>query len=151
MVRRRLRFRKRPKSQWRVMKPSCCRMLSDPVYRSYPMLRAALLTRNIAIGQQIGASGAFDTKLKGATENGPTAFYETYRHSIGVVQPLMWGGEVFAGYRVGRGTFEPWYLERQTNDGGEFKTGVVVPLARNRNIDQRRADLWKANVETAAG
>lgn len=82
------------------------------VYRSYPMLEAALLNRNIALGQQVGASGAFDLKLKGASENGPQGFYQTYRQSIGVVQPTFGGGEVFAGYRIGRGDFQPWYLER---------------------------------------
>ncbi|MEJ7591728.1 MAG: TolC family protein [Planctomycetaceae bacterium] len=114
------------------------------VYHSYPMLESALLSRNVALGQQVGASGAFDLKLKGASENGPQGFYQTYRQSIGVVQPTCWGGEVFAGYRIGRGDFQPWYLERQTNDGGEFKAGVQVPLARNRDIDARRAELWKA-------
>ncbi len=119
----------------------------DSVYRSYPLLEAALFNRNIAIGQQVGASGAFDLKVKGASENGPEGFYETYRQSIGVVQPTYWGGELFAGYRIGRGSFQPWYLERQTNDAGEFKAGVQVPLARNRNIDARRAELWKAGFE----
>jgi outer membrane protein TolC len=117
------------------------------VYSSYPLLQAALYNRNIALGQQIGASGAFDTKLKGASENGPQGFYENYRQSLGIVQPTYWGGEVFAGYRIGRGDFQPWYLERQTNDAGEFKAGVQVPLARNRNIDARRAELWKAGYE----
>ncbi len=116
----------------------------DSVYRSYPLLQSALFSRNIALGQQISASGAFDTKLKGASENGAVGFYETYRQSIGVVTPTYWGGEVFAGYRVGRGSFQPWYQERQTNDAGEFKAGVQIPLARNRNIDDRRAELWKA-------
>lgn len=114
------------------------------VYRSYPMLESALLNRNIALGQQVGAKGAFDLKLKGSSENGPQGFYQTYRQSIGVVQPTYGGGEVFAGYRIGRGDFQPWYLERQTNGGGEFKAGVLVPLARNREIDTRRAELWKA-------
>ena len=114
------------------------------VYRSYPMLESALLNRNLALGQQVGARGAFDLKLKGASENGPQGFYQTYRQSIGVVQPTYGGGEVFAGYRIGRGDFQPWYLERQTNDGGEFKAGVLLPLARNRDIDTRRAELWKA-------
>lgn len=114
------------------------------VYQSYPLLQSALFGRNVALGQQIGASGAFDTKLKAASENGPQGFYQTYRQSVGVVQPTYWGGEVFAGYRVGRGNFQPWYQERQTNDGGEFKAGVQVPLARNREIDARRAELWKA-------
>lgn len=116
------------------------------VYQTYPLLQSALFNRNIALGQQVGASGAFDTKLKGASENGPQGFYETYRQSIGVVQPTYWGGEVFAGYRVGRGSFQPWYQERQTNDAGEFKAGVEIPLARNREIDARRAELWKAGI-----
>ena len=114
------------------------------VYDSYPLLESALLSRNIALGQRVGAAGAFDLKLKGASENGPQGFYQTYRQNIGVVQPTYWGGEVFAGYRVGRGDFQPWYQERQTNGGGEFKAGVQVPLARNRDIDARRAELWKA-------
>ena len=117
------------------------------VYSSYPLLQAALYNRNIALGQQIGASGAFDTKLKGASENGPQGFYENYRQSLGIVQPTYWGGEVFAGYRIGRGDFQPWYLERQTNGAGEFKAGVQVPLARNRTIDARRAELWKSGYE----
>jgi outer membrane protein TolC len=117
------------------------------VYSSYPLLQSALYNRNIALGQQVGASGAFDTKLKGASENGPVGFYENYRQSLGIVQPTYWGGEVFTGYRIGRGDFQPWYLERQTNDAGEFKAGVQVPLARNRNIDGRRAELWKAGFE----
>ncbi|MFO1001721.1 MAG: TolC family protein [Planctomycetaceae bacterium] len=117
------------------------------VYSSYPLLQAALYNRNIALGQQIGASGAFDTKLKGASENGPQGFYQNYRQSLGIVQPTYWGGEVFAGYRIGRGDFQPWYLERQTNNSGEFKAGVQVPLARNRSIDARRAELWKSGYE----
>ncbi|MCY2962654.1 MAG: TolC family protein [Planctomycetota bacterium] len=39
--------------------------------------------------------------------------------------------------------FEPWYLERQTNDAGEFKAGLSVPFSRNRTIDERRANVWK--------
>ena len=117
------------------------------VYRSYPLLQSAIMSRDIAFGQQTGASGAFDTKVKGASENGPLGFYETYRQSLGLVKPTYWGGEVFGGYRIGRGDYQPWYQERQTNGGGEFKAGVQVPLARNREIDDRRAELWKAGLE----
>ena len=113
------------------------------VYRSYPLLESALFSRTVAAGDQLAASGGFDTKLKAASETGPTGFYQTYRHSIGLIQPIYHGGEAFAGYRIGRGDFEPWYLERQTNGGGEFKAGVAVPLARNRDIDARRAELWR--------
>jgi outer membrane protein TolC len=58
----------------------------------------------------------------------------------------MGGGEVFGGHRVGRGYFEPWYKERETSEGGELRAGFLAPLARNRNIDSRRAELWRANV-----
>ncbi|MCA9055997.1 MAG: TolC family protein [Planctomycetaceae bacterium] len=114
------------------------------VYQRYPLLQYALYSRNIAVGEQVAARGEFDLKLKGASENGPTGFYQTYRQSVGVVQPLYGGGEVFAGYRIGRGDFQPWYQERQTNDGGEFKAGVGVPLLQNTEIDPRRAALWQA-------
>jgi outer membrane protein TolC len=117
------------------------------VYDSYPLLQAALFNRNVALGQQLAAQGEFDTKVKGGTENTALGFYETYRHHLGFVQPTYWGGQYFAGYRIGRGNFEPWYLERNTNDGGEFKSGVLIPLARNRDIDTRRAELWKAGLE----
>lgn len=114
------------------------------VYERYPLLQAALYLRNIAVGEQVAAAGEFDLKLKGASENGPLGFYQTYRQSIGVVQPLYGGGEVFAGYRIGRGDFQPWYLERQTNGGGEFKVGAGLPLLQNADIDPRRAALWQA-------
>ncbi len=119
----------------------------ESVHRSFPLLEAALLTRDTAFGEHLAAHGAFDLKLKGATENGPLGFYQTYRQSIGVEQPTYGGGALFGGYRVGRGNFEPWYGERQTDDGGEFRAGVAVPLARNVNIDARRAQLWRTNLD----
>lgn len=114
------------------------------VYANFPLLEAARFQRNVANGDILAANGNFDTKLKAASENGALGFYQTNRNSIGVSQPLYGGAEVFGGYRVGRGKFEPWYQERQTNGNGEFKGGIQVPLARNRQIDARRAELWKA-------
>lgn len=119
----------------------------ESVYRSYPMLEAAMYSRNIAFGENLAAQGAFDLKLKGASQNGPLGFYQTYRQSIGFEQPTYWGGSVFGGYRIGRGSFQPWYLERQTDLGGEFTTGFTVPLARNIRIDERRAQLWRTNLQ----
>lgn len=121
----------------------------ESVVRSYPLLEAALLTRDIAAGEHLSAHGGFDLKIKGATENGAVGFYETYRHTLGVLQPLYQGSSVFGGYRIGRGTFQPWYLERQTNDGGELKAGIAVPLSRNREIDGRRAALWRTSLGMA--
>ncbi len=117
------------------------------VYANYPLLAVAMQSRDVAAGNQLAAQGEFDLKLKASTENGPLGFYETYRHGVGLVQPLYSGREVFAGYRVGRGNFQPWYLERQTDEAGEFKAGILVPMVRNRSIDQRRANLWRATYD----
>lgn len=120
------------------------------IYASYPLLEAAYRERGIAFGNQVSSWGAFDTKLYGYSENQPLGFYETYRQQIGVDQPLFNGGNAYAAYRIGRGSFEPWYLERQTNDAGEFKAGLVVPLLQGRDIDPRRRDLWQAGLERQA-
>ena len=117
------------------------------VHRSYPLVQAAFQERQIANGNQISAWGAFDTKLKAASENGPLGFYETYRNSAGFTTPVYGGGEFFGGYRNGGGSFQPWYKERETNDGGEFKGGVRVPLIRNRAIDARRAEVWRSTYD----
>ncbi|WP_197532202.1 TolC family protein [Symmachiella macrocystis] len=119
----------------------------NSVHESYPLLAAALLENSIADGKQLATWGAFDTKFKSASQNGALGFYETYRQDIGFVQPIYNGGEFFSGYRIGRGNFQPWYLERQTNEGGEFKAGFRVPLLKNREIDERRAALWRATYE----
>lgn len=119
----------------------------NSVHRSYPLVEAAYLERDIANGNQVSAWGQFDTKLKAASENGPLGFYETYRNSAGFTTPIYGGGEFFGGYRNGGGDFQPWYQERETNDGGEFKGGVRVPLIRDSEIDSRRADLWRATYD----
>ena len=117
------------------------------VHQTFPLVQAVFQERGIADGNQMAAWGEFDTKLKAASENGPLGFYETYRNRAGFTNPLYGGGEVFGGYRNGGGSFQPWYLERETNHGGEFKGGVRVPLIRNRDIDARRAALWRATYD----
>jgi len=117
------------------------------VTRYYPLVQAAWQERQVADGNQLSAWGEFDTKLKAISENQPLGFYETYRNSAGFNQPLYSGGEVFGGYRNGGGSFEPWYEERETNQGGEFKSGVRVPLIRDKRIDARRAEVWRRTYD----
>lgn len=124
-------------------KPIVLEQVVDAIYQSYPLLRIALLDRNIASGDNLSAQGEWDFKVVADSMNTPDGFYQTYRQSVGFDQPLYGGGSVFGRYRIGRGEFEPWYLERQTNDGGEFRVGLSVPLWQNRTIDERRAQLWR--------
>ena len=120
------------------------------IYASYPLLQVAVYGRNVAAGEQLSAEGAWDLKLKADANNAPLGYYKTYRNGVGFEQPTMWGGEVFGGYKLGRGSFEPWYGNRETNDGGEFGAGIRIPLAQNRAIDERRATLWKATYGVGA-
>lgn len=111
---------------------------------TYPLLQNAFFNRNIAQGDELSAEGAWDLKLKADANNAPLGYYKTYRNGTGFEQPLYGGGEVFGLYKIGQGNFEPWYGNRETNQGGEFSAGIRIPLAQNRTIDDRRATLWKA-------
>ncbi len=117
------------------------------VIASYPLLRSAMFGRNIAQGELLQANGEFDLKLKADSLNMPLGFYENYRQAVGAEQPLFGGGSVFGGYRIGTGNFPVYYGERATKLGGEFKAGATIPLAQNRNIDDRRAGVWRGNWE----
>lgn len=119
----------------------------NSIHSTFPLLEAAYQQNQIAAGNQTAAWGAFDTKLKAGSENGPLGFYRTYRESAGIERPIFEGGELFGGYRVGRGKFQPWFKERQTNEGGELKAGMSIPLLRNRQIDARRAELWRSTYD----
>ena len=116
----------------------------------YPEIQVVLEEIRIANGVQIQAAGSFDTKLKISSENTPVGFYETYRSKFGLEQPTYNGGSVFAGYRFGRGDIEPWYLERNTNAGGELKLGANWALLRDREIDARRVAVWQAQIRRDA-
>lgn len=117
------------------------------VQASYPLLTSAYLGRDVAAGDNIAAWGDFDLKLKGSSISRPEGYYQTYRNAVSMEKPLFSGGYLYGGYRLGEGNFPPWYGERQTNGGGEFAAGVGVPLLKDRTIDKRRAELFKAQLE----
>lgn len=120
------------------------------VYASYPSLDAASRERQIAAARQLAAMGEFDVNLVGESMNEALGYYQNYRNGLALKQYNWAGGQTFAGYRIGRGFFEPWYKERQTNDGGEFKVGYAVPFLRDRSIDKRRAAVFQARIDRAA-
>jgi len=120
------------------------------VYASYPALDAAARERQIAAGKQLASMGKFDSNLVGQAISEPLGFYKNYRYDLGVKQYNWGGSQTYAGYRLGRGFFEPWYLERDTNQGGEFKAGITLPFFRDRDIDKRRAAVFKAQLDQTA-
>lgn len=122
------------------------------LYRSYPDINRARQLRPLAGGELLSAYGAYDTKFQAESLSEPTGFYRTYRNGLGVARQTWWGGYLSAGYRIGRGYYQPWYKERQTDDAGEFKLGVAQPLLQGRAIDAQRVAVFQASLaQQAAG
>lgn len=120
------------------------------VYSGFPMIQAARLQRQVTAGQVLESYGAYDTKLQAYSLSETTGFYRNFRNGIGVARQTWWGGYVSAGYRVGRGDFQPWYKERETNEGGEFKLAFVQPLLQGRAIDPQRVAVFQASLANRA-
>lgn len=117
---------------------------------SFPPVQAVMREAQVAAGKQLSTRGAFDLKVEAESMNMPQGYYQNYRHRAKVEQATWMGGSVYGQYRIGDGFFQPWYGERETNEGGEFKVGAVAPLLRGRVIDERRAEIAKADLQRAA-
>ncbi len=120
------------------------------VREHYPMLRSAQVERQIADGKRQSADGAFDLKVKAFSIAEPLGFYDNYRNGIKLEQPLLNGGYLKAGYKLGRGDIEPWYQERASDEGGELSAGFAVPLFKDRAIDARRAEIARTGIARQA-
>ena len=118
--------------------------------QSFPVIEQARLQANVAAGELTSARGFYDHKLQAYSLAEPTGFYESHRSGVGLARQLWWGGYLSAGYRSGRGKFAPWYKERETNKGGEFKVAYVQPLLQGRAIDPARVELLQANLRVQA-
>jgi len=120
------------------------------VQQAYPPLIVAELERQIAAGQQLSAAGQFDLMVKAFGIAAPRGFYKTYRNGLSLDQPLFTGGYLYGGYKIGDGNFQPWFKERETDEGGEFSLGLGLPLLKDRAIDKRRAALFKSDLQRQA-
>ncbi len=124
--------------------------VTDSVLATFPLLEIAQREREIAAGKVLSAEGGFDLDVSMYAINAPLGFYQTTRSGVVLTQPVYKGGYVYGGYKIGDGNFEPWYGNRETNEGGEFKVGIAFPLLRDRAIDKRRAALAQAQIAREA-
>ena len=104
----------------------------ESVQTSYPLLLSAMAEGQIADGKQLAAWGDFDLNVKAYSVAAPEGFYQNYRNVVSAEQPLFDGGYLYSGYKLGRGNFQPWYGERESDDGGEFSIGLGTPLLKGR-------------------
>ena len=117
------------------------------IRENFPMIQQAIAGRVVASGEALSAEGAFDRKFEAFGNGQPLDFFENQWGFAKLERNTMWGGKVGAGYKLGRGSFEPWFLERETNDGGEFSVTLSAPIGRDVVIDENRAELWRAQLE----
>ena len=141
----------------RLQNPISLEQVLESVKNCYPEIEITIGEIETANGKILSSWGEFDQVFSGHSIAQPLGFYQTYRNGIGLNRPLYSGGEVYGTYRIGDGNFEPWYGERETNEGGELKAGFSLPLLKDRLIDSRRAKLLSsgqqrdqvsANIET---
>jgi outer membrane protein TolC len=120
------------------------------VYRSYPEILQARQQAGLTSGELLSAHGAYDLKFNAYSLAEPTGYYENYRNGLKLARQTWWGGYVEAGYRIGRGYYQPWYKERQTDDAGEFKASIIQPLLQGRAIDPQRVAVFQASLARQA-
>ncbi|NDC53388.1 MAG: hypothetical protein EBZ74_03640 [Planctomycetia bacterium] len=126
-----------------------CEVLQS-VMLHYPLLQAVERERGIAAGRLTSALGAFDTNVTGAGNALAPGTYQNYRSDFGMSQQFASGGiTAFGGYRTGFGDFPTYNLQQLTADAGEFRGGLTMPLAKNRDIDRARATRAQAELDVS--
>ncbi len=118
---------------------------------TYPLLIAVRQEIELAGADLLSASGGFDSRLFARGEASPTGYYDRYTADLGIEQPTrLWGSKFFAGYRVGRGDFPADLNSAKTNEGGELRAGVEIPLLKDGYIDSARTNLRAAEIRRRA-
>lgn len=115
------------------------------VERHFPQLNAARAEQEAAQGEALSARGAFDPLLRVRGSGVAAGYYRSGRLDAVIEQPTpLWGTTLFAGYRLGLGSFPDYEGKQETNSGGELRAGVQIPLLRNGQSDRRRANIERA-------
>lgn len=132
----------RPAGTWLTLE----RVLQS-VETHYPPLLVALQDKVLASADLMVAEGRFDLALRGGYDGTYFGAYPNDVYRASVEKPLEFNGMTLnGGYQLGQGTFANYDGKRETDSVGEFRTGFRAPLLRDRSIDPRRADLYKAVI-----
>jgi outer membrane protein TolC len=107
--------------------------------RAYPALLAAEQEQAQARGAAQEADGAFDLSWKSRATLLPLGYYRSTRlESVVELPTTIWGARAFAGWRLGSGDFAVYDGKYETNQLGEARAGVFVPILRGGATDGRR-------------
>lgn len=118
------------------------------VDEAFPLLIAVRQELEIAEGDLLAARGGFDTRLFARGEAAPTGYYDRYTADLGIEQPTrLWGSRLYAGYRIGRGDFPSYLGGVKTNEDGELRAGIEIPLLKDGAIDAARTNLRASEIK----
>jgi outer membrane protein TolC len=114
----------------------------------HPLITAAREERLGADGERLAAQGSFDRLIRGDFVDYATGGYSGTYYNMQAEQPFEFlGSKLVGGYRQSSGTFPIYDDYYNTNQEGEVRAGVEVPLLRDRDIDKRRAIIRKSTVQ----
>ncbi len=113
----------------------------------FQLLLAAKAEQDGAEADLLTAEGGFDPSLKSSGAVMATGAYPSQRIDTIIEQPTpLWGTSVFAGYRFGLGKFADYDGKLETNEYGELRGGLRVPVLRDGPIDRRRANIARTEL-----
>ncbi|NDE90339.1 MAG: hypothetical protein EB059_04265 [Alphaproteobacteria bacterium] len=114
----------------------------------YPKIKAAIAKQDAAAAKSQEAQGAFDLRLDGDAKLRASGYYDGDYAGGQLVKPIApFNGELYTGYRNGRGDFPIYDDELRTKNGGKVNVGAIFSLLRNREIDDRRFKFQDAGFE----
>jgi len=114
----------------------------------FPLLQALQAERVAREEELRAARGHFDLQLSVTSDARTQGFYENFTGDASLEQPTrLWGSRLFGGYRYSDGDFPSYEGDRLSDEGGEVRVGVAVPLLRGGQIDALRAEIARAEVE----
>lgn len=117
--------------------------------RFYPTIQAARARIEQTQGDLLSATGAFDPRIDGGLSSRLSGFYDGTSGSTGFYQSLPFlGAEVFSEYSLSGGNFSVYEDELVTANYGEARLGFAISLLRDRDIDDERFEVLKAELET---
>ncbi|MEM7158476.1 MAG: TolC family protein [Myxococcota bacterium] len=117
------------------------------VGQTHPAVEAADRGVDRARGKELAAKGGFDPELKITGKYAPVGYYRNGQIDVLARQATpAWGLGVFAGYRLGLGTYPTYRSGQQTLSGGEMRAGIDIPIWRDGPIDARRAKIQKTKI-----
>ena len=117
------------------------------VDESYPLLLAVEQELELTGGDLLAARGGFDSRLFARGETAPTGYYDRYTTDLGIEQPTrIWGSRFYGGYRLGRGDFPADLGGVKTNEDGELRAGLEIPLLKDGYVDAARTNLRASEI-----